>query len=67
MFLTPANPKYCPDVYDQTVLLIDEELFDSDIEWNLEETEMTEPWNCKYHIQTAMSLDPYGSKGYVMV
>ena len=65
MFLSPANAEFCPDNYDQKVLLIDEELLEEEIEWAT--TEINEPWNCKYHIQTAMSLDPYSAQGYVMI
>jgi hypothetical protein len=48
MFLTPANSEFCPDVYDQTVLLIDEELLEDEIEWK--SPDIKEAWNCKYHI-----------------
>ena len=33
MFLSPANAEFCPDSYDQKVLLIDEELLVDEIEW----------------------------------
>ena len=47
------------------MLLVDEELMEDEIEWEVKKVE--EPWHCKYHIQTAMSLDPYSKTGYVMV
>lgn len=48
MFLSPANAEFCPDNYDQKVLLIDEKLLEEEIEWTT--TSIKEPWNCKYHI-----------------
>lgn len=67
MFLNPANSQHCPDVYTQKVLLTNEELLEDELSWKEAEIDFNEAWNCKYHIKTAMSLDPYNGKGFVMV
>jgi hypothetical protein len=57
----------CPDSKDQHIFLLDENIIEQDLEWEESLDGFDKPWNCKYHIQTSMSLDPFDSGGYVMV